>query len=46
MEIEEGIIIHQANCQGVMNSGVAKAIVTKYPKVKKRILEFIQGTWR
>ena len=27
------IICHQVNCQGVMNSGVAKAIRQKWPKV-------------
>ena len=27
------IICHQVNCQGVMNSGVAKAIREKWPEV-------------
>jgi O-acetyl-ADP-ribose deacetylase (regulator of RNase III) len=30
----EDIIIHQVNCQNVMGSGVAKALYTKWPKVK------------
>ena len=31
--VESGIIVHQVNCQGVMGSGVAKAIRNKYPFV-------------
>lgn len=33
LDIEEGILAHQVNCQGVMNSGIAKAIRDKWPKV-------------
>lgn len=33
LESTETIIIHQVNCQGKMNSGVAKAIREAYPKV-------------
>lgn len=33
--IEEGIIAHGVNCQGVMGSGVAKAIRDKWPDVYK-----------
>lgn len=33
LEIEEGIICHQVNCQGVMGAGVAKAIASRYPQV-------------
>ena len=29
------IICHQVNCQGVMNSGIAKQVKNKYPKVYK-----------
>lgn len=32
-EVTAGIIIHQVNAQGYMNSGVAKAIRSKYPVV-------------
>ncbi len=32
-EAEENIICHQVNCQGKMNSGVAKAIRKKWPVV-------------
>ena len=32
-EIESGIICQQTNCQGVMGSGLAKAIRDKWPKV-------------
>lgn len=31
--LEEGIIVHGVNCQGVMGSGVAKAIKDKWPTV-------------
>lgn len=33
LEISQGIIAHQTNCQGVMGAGVALAIARKYPKV-------------
>ena len=33
-------IAHQVNCQGVMGSGVAKAIRNEYPKVYKEYKEF------
>lgn len=33
LESCEDVIIHQVNCQGVMGSGVAKAIRDKYPRV-------------
>jgi O-acetyl-ADP-ribose deacetylase (regulator of RNase III) len=33
LDVTEGIIAHQTNCQGVMGSGVALAIRNKYPKV-------------
>ena len=32
--IKKGVIMHQVNCQNVMGAGVAKALYTKYPKVK------------
>lgn len=32
LDVEEGAIIHGCNAQGVMGSGVALAIKTKYPK--------------
>lgn len=33
LESEEQIIVHQVNAQGVMASGIAKAIREKYPEV-------------
>lgn len=33
LDIEEGILAHQCNCQGVMGSGIALAIKNKWPKV-------------
>lgn len=32
LDITEGIICHQVNCQGVFNAGLAKQIRKKYPK--------------
>lgn len=33
LDSKTDVIAHQVNCQGVFNSGVAKAIRTKYPAV-------------
>ncbi len=35
------LIAHGVNCQGVMGSGVAKALYEKYPIVKKEYLYFV-----
>jgi appr-1-p processing enzyme family len=35
-EVEEGVILQQVNCQNSMGAGVAKAIYTKYPIVKRK----------
>lgn len=37
---KENIICHQVNCQGVMGSGVAKALFTKYPQMRKDYFEY------
>lgn len=42
LDIPYGIICHQVNCQGVMGSGLAKSLYTKWPKVKSDYLEFVQ----
>lgn len=42
--IESGIIVHQVNCQGVMGSGVAKAIRDKWSQVFGLYKEYIQHT--
>lgn len=41
------IIIHGVNCQGVMGSGVAKALYTKWPGVKAKYLSYTNAffTW-
>lgn len=39
-QVTKGIIVHQVNCQGVMGSGVAKALYTKWPEVKKQFLKY------
>ena len=41
--IEEGILVQQVNCQGVMNAGLAKAIADKFPIVKEKYLESFKG---
>lgn len=35
LDVTEGIICHQVNCQNVMGAGIAKAIYEKYPQVKE-----------
>ena len=35
LEIKQGILVHQVNCQGVMGAGIAKAIADKWPFVKE-----------
>lgn len=35
LDVTEGIIIHGCNCQGVMGSGVAKAVRDKFPEAYK-----------
>ena len=37
------IIMHQVNCKGSMNSGVAKAIKEKWPVVYDEYLRFYQN---
>ena len=37
---KENYIVQQVNCQGAMGSGVAKAIYTKWPRVRKVYKEF------
>lgn len=34
------VIAHGVNCQGKMGSGVAKAIITKWPEVKEAYLQY------
>ena len=38
--INNGYIMHQVNCQNVMGAGVAKALYSKYPRVKEAYHEF------
>lgn len=33
LRVEEGIIVHQVNCQGVMGAGIARQIKSMYPNV-------------
>lgn len=33
LSVEEGIIVHGCNCEGVMGSGIAKSIRDKWPEV-------------
>lgn len=40
LDATENVIMHQVNCQGVMNSGVAKQIREKWPEVFERYQSF------
>lgn len=35
LDVTDGIICHQVNCQNVMGAGIARSIYEKYPKVKE-----------
>lgn len=35
----EGVIAHQVNCKGVMGSGVARSLRSKYPNIYKAYME-------
>ena len=39
LETQANIICHQVNCQGAMNSGVARSVRTKWPKVYTKYKE-------
>lgn len=41
LHVAKGIIAHQVNCQGVMNSGVAKQVREKYPVAFKEYRELV-----
>lgn len=43
LEVENGIIVHQVNCQGKIGKGLAKDIANKYPKVKEEYLKKFQN---
>lgn len=42
--VEQGIIGHCCNCQGAMNSGVAKALRNKYPKIFEEYTKHISAS--
>ncbi len=46
LDVNYGIIAHGVNCQGVMGSGVAKSIRSRYPKVYGKYLNFVQDNNR
>ncbi len=41
LRVQEGIIVHGVNCQGVMASGIAKQIRDKYPIVYSEYRRFV-----
>lgn len=41
LEGDVKIIVHQVNCQGCMNSGIAKTIREKYPNVYDEYIDYI-----
>lgn len=40
LDVKEGIITHQVNCQQTMNSGLAKQIRKKYPSVYNSYMKY------
>jgi len=44
LDIKEGIIGHQVNCQMVMGAGLAKQIRVKYPRVFSEYIEIMGKT--
>lgn len=42
-DIQEGVIVHGCNAQGVMGSGVAKALRDAYPKIFKDYTDLCNG---
>ena len=43
LDAPQKIVVHQVNCQGVMGSGVAKALRDKYPQVYTNYKAFIDA---
>lgn len=43
LDATEAMICHQVNCQGAMNSGVAKGIRNKYPEVFNQYLQAVSN---
>ncbi|MGO0060889.1 macro domain-containing protein [Brevibacillus fluminis] len=44
LKASENIIGHQVNCQGVMGSGIAKAIRVRYPEVYQQYREICEAS--
>lgn len=42
--VTHGVVAHGVNCQGVMGSGVAKAIRAKWPKAYEKYHEYVKHT--
>lgn len=40
LDLTEGILFHQVNCQGVMGGGIAFALAEKYPGLEKAYRKF------
>lgn len=45
LTVDSGIICQQVNCQGKMNSGLAKSIREKWPNVYSEYLSFCKSDW-
>lgn len=45
LDVDQGFIVHQVNCQGVMGSGVAAAIRFKYPSVYSEYKRFVANVY-
>lgn len=41
LDIEQGVILHQCNCQGTYGAGIAKQIANKWPQAKQAYLDHL-----
>ena len=46
LDVKEGVIVHGCNCQGVMNSGVAKQLRSEYPDIFLPYAEAIEQSYQ
>jgi O-acetyl-ADP-ribose deacetylase (regulator of RNase III) len=47
LDITDGVVVHQVNCKGVFNAGLARQIRLKYPSVFDNYMRWYRfGYWR
>ena len=44
LDVVDGVIVHQTNCQDKIGAGVAQALIDRYPVVKQKYHEFCAST--